>query len=124
MLYLTTKGLFARALGGGRYVLGDVFGVCTMPFFAVDIDEVSKIANSIALVSILCSEDDLNSMASPKFANWFRPEKYYVAGISDHYRYWQVGRNLVAAYDKFQLRSLLLISSQALAAEARTLLST
>lgn len=101
MRYLTTKGLFARALGEGRYVLEDVFGVCTMPFFAVDIAEVSKIVNSIARVSIICSEDDLNSMASPKFVNWFQLEKYYVAGISDHYRYWQVGRNLVATYDKF-----------------------
>ena len=58
MRYLTTKGLFARALGEGRYVLEDVFGVCTMPFFAVDIAEVSKIVNSIARVSIICSEDD------------------------------------------------------------------
>jgi len=70
MRYLTTKGLFARALGEGRYVLED--GVCTMPFFAVDIAEVSKIVNSIARVSIICSEDDLNSMASPKFVNWFQ----------------------------------------------------
>lgn len=48
MRYLTTKGLFARALGEGRYVLEDVFGVCTMPFFAVDIAEVSKIDIELA----------------------------------------------------------------------------
>lgn len=99
MRYLTTKGLFVRALGGERYVLEDVFGVCTIPFLAKDIEDVSRAAYSLARVSIICREDNLSSMSSPEFVNWFDLEKFYVAKVPDHYRCWQVGRKLVATYD-------------------------
>ncbi len=99
MRYLTSKGLIARNVGGERYVLEDVFGVCTTPFLAKDIEELSATISTLARVSILCSEECLNPMASPEFANWFELENFYVSKISDHYRYWQVGRNLVETYD-------------------------
>ncbi|UUY07725.1 hypothetical protein LRS11_18175 [Pseudomonas sp. J452] len=99
MRYLTSKGLFARNVGGERYVLEDVFGVCTTPFLAKDIEELSATISALARVSIICSEECLNPMASPEFANWFELENFYVSKISDHYRYWQVGRNLVETYD-------------------------
>lgn len=99
MRYLTSKGLFARNIGGKRYVLEDVFGVCTLPFLAKDIDELSAAINAISRASIICSEEYLNPMSSPGFVNWFELENFYVAKIPDYYRYWQVGRNLVKIYD-------------------------
>ena len=30
--YLTTKGLYLRAIDPNRYILENIFGVCTLPF--------------------------------------------------------------------------------------------
>lgn len=99
MRYLTTKGLFLRPLDKQRYILEDVFGVCTIPVIAEKKADISKLVKAMAGLDILCCESDLSPMSAPKFARWFELEEFYVARISDHYRYWQVGRNLVPTYD-------------------------
>lgn len=99
MRYLTTKGLFLRHLDEQRYTLEDVFGVCTLPIVADNREDIAKQVKALAGVDIICCEVDLGPMSSPQFARWFELEEFYVARISDHYRYWQVGRNLVPTYD-------------------------
>jgi len=97
--YLTTKGLFLRTVGESRFVLEDIFGICTLPFFAANFEVASKLAFDLARVRVLCSESELGEMPSFSSFQWLDLERFYVARLTDHFRYWQVGRERVSEFD-------------------------
>lgn len=98
--YITTKGLFVRAVGSDSFVLEDVFGICSMPFYAENIKTASIKANELGRVRVLCHESVFDPMSGIELFRWFELEKYYVAKLADHFRYWQVGRQSVRTFDK------------------------
>jgi hypothetical protein len=97
--YLTTKGLFLRCIEEGKFILEDVFGICTLPFCAENVELASKVAFDAARVRVLCNESESGEMPSFSSFRWFELEKYYVARLTDHFRYWQVGAQLVPTFD-------------------------
>ncbi|MDV6343809.1 hypothetical protein [Nitrosomonas sp. Is37] len=97
--YLTTKGLFLRQATQCKYVLEDVFGNCTLPFEATTPALAFDAAYDLARVRILCHESECQEMSSFSSFKWFELEKYYVARLTDYFRYWQVGQNNVSVFD-------------------------
>lgn len=97
--YLTTKGLFLRSIGKSKFILEDIFGVCTLPFYAANVDLASKVAFDLAHVRVLCNESELREMSSFSSFQWFDLEKFYIARLTDHFRYWQVGKQMVQEFD-------------------------
>jgi hypothetical protein len=97
--YLTTKGLTVTPVGESRYALEDAFGACSIPFSAPDIDEVDNAVSSLAGVRLLCRQSELAQDSDLSTFKWFELEKYYVAKLTDHFRYWQVGTDRVDTFD-------------------------
>jgi hypothetical protein len=84
MNHFTSKGLFVRKIDADRYIIEDVFGTCSMPFYSTEdkLDEnLKKIANiqKLAPLSIIATYPDFSDF------NWKNLEYYYVAHI--HYSF-------------------------------------
>ncbi|MFT7412576.1 MAG: hypothetical protein ACI9J4_000938 [Paraglaciecola sp.] len=80
----TSKGLFVRKIDANRYIIEDIFGTCSMPFYSTEdkLDEnLKQIANiqKLAPLSISDTYPDLSDF------NWQNLEYYYVAHI--HYSF-------------------------------------
>lgn len=97
--YLTTKGQFLRNIGNDRFILEDVFGTCTLPFRIEHFEVASETVQNIARVRLLCHEADLVDLSNLPTFKWFELEKYYVASLTDNFRYWQVGSKIVPTFD-------------------------
>lgn len=99
-LFLGTKGLNIKEVSKDKYVIEDVFGICSSPYIAqnpVDLITSSyKIARTIPLISRDSSiffETELDSNY------WFELEKYYIDRLCDCYRVWQCGQSNYIKYD-------------------------
>jgi hypothetical protein len=84
MNHFTSKGLFVRKIDADRYIIEDVFGTCSIPFYSTEdkLDEnLKQIANikKLAPLSISYTYPDLSDF------NWQNLEYYYVAHI--HYSF-------------------------------------
>jgi hypothetical protein len=72
-----------------------------MPFYAENFNAASIMAYELGRVRVLCHESVFEPMSSLASFGWFDLEKYYVAKLTDHFRYWQVGRESVQTFDMF-----------------------
>ena len=98
--YLTTKGQCLRSIGNDRFVLEDVFGMCTLPFQLGHFDGAHEAVHELARVRVLCHEADLAALSDLPTFKWFELEEYYAVRLTDNFRYWQVGSKVVPTFDK------------------------
>lgn len=74
--------------------------MCTLPFQIEHFNGEKETVHKLARVRVLCHEADLAALSSlPKF-KWLELEKYYVARLTDNFRYWQVGSKVVPTFDR------------------------
>ena len=99
-LFLATKGLTIREVGEFRYIIEDVFGVCSLPYIAKNPSEIISNSCKIARTIPLIRQDDALLFNSDFYPNyWLDLEKYYAARLTDSYRIWQCGKSNYMEYD-------------------------
>lgn len=91
--FAATNGINIVEIEKNKFILEDALCNCSLPFEAVNEDEISVHIQNMARLSILCSMKDIMSRTYSTTFRWFEIEKYYAVKISDLFRIWQYGND-------------------------------